>query len=246
MKNELIQEATILVIDDEPKWQELLQCAFPQYKCIGAKSGGEGLELLRKPNDIDLVILDYKMGLMTGIEVLKKIRQINPALGVILMTAFGSKDVVVEALEQHADDFIDKPFRIEDTRQKIENVLEARYRRQKESGRADGSVQRVVRFLERNYDKPFTLDDAALVASLSPKYLSRLFKEETGKGLTEFKIALKIDKARELLESTSFSVKEIAEKLGYESAEAFEKVFKRIEGRTPTEYRHLTQVEKGQ
>lgn len=244
--NKSIQEATILVIDDEPKWQELLQYAFPQYKFIGAKSGGEGLEVLRKPNDIDLVILDYKMGVMSGVEALKRIRQINPALGVILLTAYGSKEVVVEALEQHADDFIDKPFRVEETRLKIEKVLEARYRLQKENGQADGSVQRVVRFLERNYDKPITLDDAALVASLSPKYLSRLFKEETGKSLTEFKIALKIDKARDLLEGTSLTIKEIAEKLGYESPEAFEKIFKKIEGHTPTEYRHLTQVEKRQ
>ena len=238
MKQTQIHNATILVIDDEPRWKELLEAAFPQYRFLGALSGGEGLQLLQKLNEVDLIILDFKMGVMSGIEVLKRIRQTSPQVGVIMLTGYGSKDVVVEALENHADDFIDKPFKLEEMKQKIEKLLEARYQTQKSDGNPEGSVlQRVIHFLKRNYDKPVTLQDASNVASLSPKYLSRLFKEQTHKSFTQFRIALRMEKARELLTNSCLNIGEIADKLGYENAEAFEKMFKRIERCTPTEFR---------
>ena len=98
-------------------------------------------------------------------------------------------------------------------------------------------MRKVIRFIERNFDKPLSLQDAAMVASLSPKYLSRLFKEETHKSFTEFRINLRLEKAKELLEKTRLTVKEISDRTGYDTAEAFEKVFKKFEGLTPTEYR---------
>lgn len=238
MKQTQILSATILVIDDEPRWKELLEEAFPKYRFLGALSGGEGLQLLQKPNEVDVIILDFKMGMMNGIEVLRRIRQISPQISVIMLTGHGSKDIVVEALENHADDFIDKPFKLEEMKQKIEKLLEGRYQTQKSNGSPEGSVlQRVIHFLERNYDKPVTLQDAADVASLSPKYLSRLFKEQAHKSFTQFRITLKMEKAKEMLKNSSLNIGEISDKLGYENAEAFEKMFKKIERCTPTDFR---------
>ncbi|MGH7197678.1 MAG: helix-turn-helix domain-containing protein [Candidatus Omnitrophota bacterium] len=233
-----LTRATILVIDDDPAIKGLLDAAFSEYEFIQVLSGGAGLELLKAPNEIDLIILDYRMGLLNGIQVLEKIREICPDLPVILFTAFGSKQVAVEALEHHADDLIDKPFKIADMRQKIQRCLDARQDHEKALGKEEDPVQRVVHFVKRNFDKSLTLDDAALVASLSPKYLSRLFKQETHQSFTEFRLSLRMEKAKELLESSALHIGEIAGKLGYESEESFVKMFKKIEGCTPTEYRH--------
>ena len=92
----------ILVIDDNPKIKESLMLAFPEYCFVSVLSGEEGLKYLRKPHEADLVILDYKMDGLNGIDTLKEIRKIDPKIGVIFLTSFGSKEVVVEALRVNA------------------------------------------------------------------------------------------------------------------------------------------------
>ena len=93
---------TILVIDDNSKIYESLCLAFPEYNFIGTSSGEEGLKCLRRANEIDLVILDYKMNGLDGIQVLREIRRMDAKMGVMIMTSFGTKEVVVEALRGDA------------------------------------------------------------------------------------------------------------------------------------------------
>lgn len=230
----------ILVIDDSPKVITGLELAFPEYRFATAPSGEDGLKYLRKAHEIDLVILDYKLdpktGGMNGIDVLKEIRRMDPKIGVVLMTSFGSKEVAVEALRAQADDFVDKPFVVEDLKRKLENFFE---KRAVESGTAPGSnpMQRIQKFVERNFRKGPTLRDAAEKTMLSPKYISRKFKEETHQTFSDYKVKLRMEQAKKLLSGTSLGVAQVAYKIGYENAESFMKMFKKVVGCTPTEYR---------
>lgn len=228
---------TILVVDDNPKVKESLALAFPEYRFTSALSGEDGLKYLRKSHEIDLVLLDYKMGGLNGIEVLKAIRLMEPRLGVIMLTSFGSKDLAVEALRGTADDFVDKPFSVDQIKQKLETFFEKRAEAGQQSGTDGTPVQRMLRFVERNYRKNPTLGDIAGKTSLSPKYVSRKFKQETNETFSHFKIKLKMEQAKNLLQKTSLSIAQIAYKVGYENAESFMKMFKRVLGCTPTEYR---------
>ena len=228
---------TILVIDDNPKVNESLELAFPEYRFIGVSSGEDGLQYLNKSHEIDLVILDYKMRGLDGIEVLKEIRRMDSKIGVIFMTNFGSKEVVVEALRGSADDFIDKPYRVVEMKKKLENFFEKYTKEQRHSGTDKSPMQRVQRFIERNYLKSPTLEQAAEKALLSPKYISRKFKQETRQTFSGYKIKLRMEQAKKLLSETSLSVAQIAYKIGYENGESFMKMFKKITGYTPTEYR---------
>lgn len=237
-------EKIILVIDDEERVKKSLEEAFPEYRFIGAENGENGLAELSKPNEIDLVILDMKLSDASGIDVLKKIKASYPGLGVIMLTGYGSKDAVVEALRGHADDFIDKPFDDDELRDKIGRLLERRNHEARENGTDQTAIERVVRLLERNYDKDLTLDHAAKVASLSPKYISRLFKQSMRKSFTDFKIWLRMEKGKEMLKKTSLPVSLIAERTGYENAESFMKTFKKTVRCTPTEYRSQAQSRK--
>ena len=228
---------TILVIDDNPKIITSLEMAFPEYHFVGAPGGEEGLKYLRKSHEVDLVIVDYKMDGLDGIDVLKEIRRTDPKMGVILMTSFGSKEVVVEALRNHADDFVDKPYSVDELKKKLENFFE---KHAVEEGRlvTDGKpMQRIQKFIERNYRKSPTLEEAAKKALLSPKYVSRKFKQEMHQTFSDYKIGLKMEQAKKLLHGTSLGVAQIAYKVGYENAESFMKMFKKILGYTPTEYR---------
>ena len=228
---------TVLVIDDNPKVNESLELAFPEYRFIGVSNGEDGLQYLRKSHEIDLVILDYKMSGLDGIDVLKEIRRMDPKIGVIFMTNFGAKEVVVEALRGNANDFVDKPFSVDEMKKKLENYFEKFIEEEKHLGPSGSPMRRIQRFVERNYAKDPTLEQAAEKALLSPKYVSRKFKQETSQTFSDYKIKLKMEQAKKLLGETSLGVAQIAYKVGYENAESFMKMFKKMFGCTPTEYR---------
>jgi two-component system, response regulator YesN len=98
-------------------------------------------------------------------------------------------------------------------------------------------IERVKQFTEKNYDKKISLEDVAELVFLSPKYFSRIFKEVTGIGFNDYKLEVKINRAKEMLENSGFNVDEIAYKIGYENPESFIRIFKKNTSHTPTEYR---------
>lgn len=228
----------ILLVDDDSMFrEEFRECLEYDYQVVEASTGEEALDILQKPNAIDLVILDVVMPGSHGTEVLKKIKRLYPHLIVIISTGYSSKDVAIEALKGHADDFIEKPLDIEKTLQLIEKYL-----RQKDGliASAEGSASKVTqvkKYLERNYDKKVLLKDAADAVCLSPKYLSRIFEEQAGVGFNEYKLQVKMEKAKELLEQSGCNVDQISCKLGYANTESFIKMFRKITGQTPAAYR---------
>jgi len=227
----------VLLVADDELFREELRSALPDYRVLEAANGPEALEILRRPNEIDLVILDVKLPGMSGTQVLSEIKRIAPGLGTVILTGYGTKEVAVEALRAHADDYIEKPADPEKTRAVLERLLRVRRDQQAPGGDVAGKIAKLKTFLERNYDKKVSLEDAAAVVYLSPKYLSRVFKQETGMGFSEFQQRLKIVKAKELLEHSSYNVNQVAEELGYQNTETFLRLFKKMTGTTPGAYR---------
>jgi len=93
------------------------------YEVLSAENGEEALKVFRR-EEPDLVILDLKMPKMNGIEVLRNIKDTNPKIPVIMITAHGSTAVAVEAMKIGALDYISKPFDIEELRVIIRKALE--------------------------------------------------------------------------------------------------------------------------
>ena len=113
---------TILIVDDEKEFREELVCSLDEYNVIEASDGQRALEILNKPNEVDLVILDYKMPGLTGTEILSVIKKRDPELKVIILTAFSSKDIAVESLRGQANDYLEKPVNIDKLKQIIEKL----------------------------------------------------------------------------------------------------------------------------
>ena len=115
----------ILIVDDEPfnldlLEQELADLGYPSER---ASDGKQALEKIAKLEP-DLVLLDYRMPEMNGIDVLREIRQRKKDLPVIMITAYGTIDVAVEAVKAGADDFITKPFDPEHLAVVVKKALE--------------------------------------------------------------------------------------------------------------------------
>lgn len=116
--------ANILIADDQKSYRQLLGLVFKEsgYDIRKAKNGREALELLEaKPSEI--IISDVRMPDMDGITLLRKTREILPDVGIILMTAFATVDTAREAFILGADDFIQKPFDIEELKLLVEKTL---------------------------------------------------------------------------------------------------------------------------
>jgi PAS domain S-box-containing protein len=104
----------ILLIDDEPDIVRVLSMSLKAdgYDVIPAHSGMEGIEVFEKEKP-EIVLTDIKMPGMDGIEVLKKVKSIEPRSEVIIITGHGDIDNTIEALQYGASDFINKPVRDE-------------------------------------------------------------------------------------------------------------------------------------
>ena len=116
---------TILIIDDEKNMRWALEKALRPagYHTLSAADGSEGLKLAAAENP-DLVLLDLRMPGMDGLEVLGKLKEFNPRLPVIMITAHGTMETAIEAMKAGAYDYISKPFDIEEMKLTIAKALE--------------------------------------------------------------------------------------------------------------------------
>lgn len=118
--------ARILIIDDEPNIRETMQLALEAagYTAGTAADGISGLEVFRNGEDWDLVLLDQRMPGMDGLEVLRRIRERKADAEVIMVTAFATVELAVDAMKAGALDFLRKPFTPEVLRQTVAAGLE--------------------------------------------------------------------------------------------------------------------------
>lgn len=116
----------LLLIDDEVDVQYSFKRIFdsPEIELTTATSGEEGLKLIPRLNP-DLVVMDVRMGGMTGLETLRRLRQTDARLPVIMMTAYGTTQTAIEAMKLGAFDYLLKPFDVPKLKQIIFAALKA-------------------------------------------------------------------------------------------------------------------------
>ena len=100
-----------------------------------------------------------------------------------------------------------------------------------------GLIKRAKDYIKLNYSRSITLEDVAREINVSPQYLSKLFKDETGENFIDYLTSMRIRIAKNLLEGDEMSVKEICFSIGYSDPNYFSRTFKKIVGVTPTEYK---------
>ena len=137
---------TILIVDDEKNYTRILSAVLQEegYETLTALSGREALDLLHAA-DVDLIITDMKMPGMDGIELLESIKAEHPDLPVIVMTAFGTIEKAVEAMQKGAFTYIQKPFDNDKLIVFVQKALEG-YRVIQENRQLRQEVQSKFRF----------------------------------------------------------------------------------------------------
>ncbi len=116
---------TILIVDDEKNYLVVLEALLgPEgYEILTAGTAREALRQVREA-EVDLIITDMKMPGMSGMELLEEVKKIDPYLPLIMMTAYGTIEMAVEAMKKQAFDYITKPFRNEELKLTVKKALE--------------------------------------------------------------------------------------------------------------------------
>lgn len=107
----------------------------------------------------------------------------------------------------------------------------------REMKKSQSVVSKVQAFIRLNIDKDLSLEEIANQVYLNPSYLTRMFKRETGMGISDFVISERLSEACELLKKTNMNVSTIASRLGYNNFSYFARAFKKQTGMTPLDYR---------
>jgi len=138
----------ILIVDDDDTMRFFLTEAMSKlrYEVMAVADAESALDLIAQ-DEFDLAILDIRLPGLSGIECIARIRQINPHIVPIIMTAYGSKQLAMEAVKAGAYDFFTKPFRIEELNIVIKRALEKR------------KLQKEVRVLEDRLKKRYAFSN---------------------------------------------------------------------------------------
>jgi len=122
-----MKDQSILCVDDDINLVNALKIILnnSNYRVFTASDGFEALDIL-KEKPIDIAIVDYKMPRMDGVELLKKIKELNQKVEVLILTGYGTISNAVECIKIGAFDYIIKPFRKDDIIKRIEKLSEAR------------------------------------------------------------------------------------------------------------------------
>jgi signal transduction histidine kinase len=122
----LPKKGTLLVCDDEDGPRQSMRVIFKDdYNLLLASDGRAAIELAQK-NKIDVAVCDIRMGGMSGIELLERLKFIDPHIEVVMMTAFETSDTMRQALRLRASDYLNKPFDIASMRTAVKNAMQRR------------------------------------------------------------------------------------------------------------------------
>ncbi|ANA41439.1 MULTISPECIES: sensor histidine kinase [Geobacter] len=114
---------SILVVDDESVIRDLCAKALKGYRVLQAGDGEEALRLFER-GGIDVILTDVMMPKLNGIELLRRLKEMEPTLVVIVMTGYAEKDIILNALKADADDFITKPLNLLQLKTAVDRALD--------------------------------------------------------------------------------------------------------------------------
>lgn len=173
---------TILIVDDEKNYLLVLSAVLEEegYEVLTALSGLEALET-QKSSDVDLVLTDMKMPGMDGIELLERIKAYDPDLPVIMMTAHGTVDKAVEAMQKGAYSYILKPFDNERLILYVKKAISV-YQVVKENRRLRNAVESQYQFGKIIGKSKIMRDVFETIQKVAPSSATVLIEGESGTG----------------------------------------------------------------
>lgn len=249
----------ILIAEDEMIERKVLCKTLHKHlgeECtlLEAKNGREAIALF-EAEEPQVAILDIEMPGINGLEAARRIRESGKPCVILFLTAFDKFSYAREAISLRALDYLLKPY---DEKELILTVEEAIHildrltrpgpRQLSAEGILAGEGEEpdkrisqvrddIERYIQKHFADELSMQDVAQAMNYSDAYFCKLFKQCFKVNFSAYLNEYRVEKAKELLTVSRASVREISEQCGYSDSNYFTRVFKRITGMTPSEYR---------
>ena len=233
----------VLLIDDENPVHLAIR-SLVDWPGLGlrepqsAYNGQEGLMCMERLRP-DIAFVDMNMPLMGGVDFLTVASRNHPYCQYIVVSGYDDFSYAKAAIRAGAVDYLLKPVdRNELERALRKAILRLPERAQTQQAQTPAEVIAAVRdYIDRHYQSDIRVEELAERFYFSKEYLTRLFRNQYGCPIYEYVLQVRMNSAKEYLADPTLTIQEIAEKMGYSSANYFGKAFKHRYGVTPSEYR---------
>lgn len=216
-----------------------------KWECADAYSAWEQFQT-EQP---DIVITDIVMRGMSGIDLVRKIREYGSQIPVVILSGYAEFTYAQNAIQLGVCEYALKPMNVRKFNEilmKLKHILDEQegVQPQPNSLAADDIedsnfvIRQAEEYMRQHLGGDLSLTAVAERVKLSPNYLSMLFKAKTGQKYTECVLRMRMEKAKQLLEHSEFKIYEIAEICGYSNGKHFISAFKKYVGVTPTQYKN--------
>jgi two-component system, response regulator YesN len=249
---------TIVIVDDEPRTRQGLQRTLEnwnngEYTILTAESGEEVIKIADEQK-IHILLSDIRMPEMTGLQLLKNIKAKGLSPVVIMISAYSEFSYAQEALRLGVVNYLLKPLGKKKLIEAVEEAVQV-VEKQMRLGMIEkvvderivdantkidstkDTIREAINYIDKHLKDEINQKDVAAHVHLNPSYFSVLFKEQVKLTFSEYVTRRRIQRAKELMLSTNLPISEIAEEAGYKTSKYFIKLFKELEGMTPSAYR---------
>lgn len=252
----MIREGLRLTID----WQSM-DCIIAGE----AEDGEEGLKLIKELKP-DIIITDIRMPGLSGLDMISAIKKEKQSCKIIILTGYRDFEYAQQAIRLGAFRFLLKPSKEEEIldalrdaikeldQKKSDEKLLSNYKTRMEEfydisnnkketiediNKSSYLVKKAINYMKENYSNNIGLQTVADKLYISTWYLSKLLKKETGSTFIDVLNNIRINESKRLLEDPKYKIYEICNIVGFADTAYFVKLFKKICGITPTDYRNL-------
>lgn len=243
----------VLIADDETLVIDSLKYGieWEAYGCQVAGEASDGDEALEKILELmpDIAFVDIRMPGMSGLDVIQAADEKLARTQFIVVSGYSEFEYAKKAIDYGVIGYCLKPFDEEEIVRMLQKAIKAIEDSEKASARMNpksdmekvknNTFKAILVYINENFiQSPITVQELSSKFSINQSYLSQLFKKELNTTFTDYINKLKISSALELLKDSSLNINEVAGKSGYGDYFAFAHTFKKLVGRTPTQYRN--------
>lgn len=224
-----------------------------------SKNGREALEVFDREQP-QIAILDIEMPGINGLEVARKIRESGKDCAILFLTGFDKFSYAKQAISVRALEYLLKPYNEQELIYAVEEAMQhaARFAKQTNRKTEDLSPAReegneslrlsliredIRSYIGKNYQDDISMQSAAQAMGYSEAYFCKLFKQCFRVNFSAYLNEYRIEKAKAMMADPRINIKDIGAACGYSDSNYFARVFKRITGQTPSDYR-LAAAEK--
>lgn len=235
----------LLIADDE----DMIRQGTAKYiklhtdrfdKIYEAENGQQAIDFMLK-HQPDIILLDVQMPLKNGIDVMREAFKAGLHPVIIILSGYDEFQYAQQALKYGAKEYLLKPARAADILDCICRLADEYFGKEEpdiiEEDRENPIVRRAQEYISEHYMENLTLTAVANETGISGGYLSTLFNQNLGCGFIDYLNHVRIDRACCYLEQNYLKNYEIAYKVGFRDEKYFSKVFKKMKGMSPKEYR---------